>query len=700
MIETRTTGRISGGEYNMEQKKKISPKQAAALIIAVVVLILGGIGGYFLYQNNKIETPEKRLEKYFSLANDKAYDKMYDMLSEESQSTISKEDFAEKNKNFYDSMEANQIQIVIAEDEKSNSKRESARTLSYQITMNTLAGELSFQNSAILSKNKDKVYMLDWTSQDLYPHLKEGEEIKAETIYPERGKIYDRNGVMLAGDGTASSVGIVPGKLPEDRDAAITQIAEYLEVSTDKIENALGAGWVKDDLFVPIRTIAKTEEELKAKLLTVPGVKISDTTVRSYPLGQAAAQVVGYTQNITAEELKEHAGEGYTSASQIGKGGIEKVYEKELHGTTGCKISVADREGNEKEVILEQEGANGTDITLTIDSILQSQMYRQLSEEKGWGIAMNPKTGEVLALVSTPAYNPNDFVLGYTSEAWENINNDPAKPLYNRCRSTWAPGSVFKPIVAVLGLTQGSLTSGTEAVYEGLKWQKDSSWGNYFVTTLTEYSPKDLQNALVYSDNIYFAQAALDMGTENFQKGLDSVGFGETVPFDIEYKSSSYGEEGKIDSETELADSGYGQGKILVNPLHLAAMYSAFSNDGSMIAPYLTMGKEKTYWKENVFTPEAAQTVWDNMVQVVDNPEGTGHEAMIEGKTIAGKTGTAEIKDSKDDTTGTELGYFIGIRGGDENSSLLIGMMVEDVKDRGGSHYVVPKVRECFANYK
>ena len=686
----------------MEQNKKVSPKQAAAIIIIAAVLVLGGVIGFFLYQNSKIETPEKRLKQYFQFVNDKEYEKMYHMLSEDSQSTISEEAFIEKNQNFYGSMEANQIKISIEEDDKSNSKRESARTLSYQLTMSTLAGELSFENSAIFSKNKDKLYMLNWSVQDLHPHLKEGEEIKAETSYPKRGNIYDRNGVMLAGEGTASSVGIVPGKLPEDREGAIAQIAEYLDVSTEKIETALSANWVKDDLFVPIRTVAKTEEALKAQLLTIPGVKISDTAVRYYPLGQSAAQVVGYTQNITAEELEEHAGEGYTATSQIGKGGIEKVYEKQLHGTTGCKVSVVDSDGNEKFVIVEQKGEDGKDITLTIDSILQSQMYRQLAEDKGWGVAMNPKTGEVLALVSTPAYNPNDFVMGYTSRAWEELNNDASKPLYNRCRSTWAPGSAFKPIVAALGLTQGSLTAGTEAVYEGLQWQKDSSWGNYYVTTLTDYSPKNLENALVYSDNIYFAQAALDMGTENFQKGLDSVGFNETVPFTMEYKPSTYGEDGKIQSETELADSGYGQGKILVNPLHLAVMYSAFANDGSMITPYLTKGEEEktAYWKENVFTKEAAETVWNDMVQVVDHPDGTGHEAMIEGKTIAGKTGTAEIKASKEDTSGTELGYFMGIRDGDENSCLLIGMMVEDVKDRGGSHYVVPKVRECFANYK
>ena len=146
----------------------------------------------------------------------------------------------------------------------------------------------------------------------------------------------------------------------------------------------------------------------------------------------------------------------------------------------------------------------------------------------------------------------------------------------------------------------------------------------------------------------------------------------------------------------DLADSGYGQGKLLVNPLHLSSMYSALVNGGDMVRPYLTEGQETAYWKEGVFTPEASETVLQALYQVVESEEGTAHEAYRSEYRLAGKTGTAELKASQDDTTGTELGWFVGLCTEDTDRPLLITMMIEDVKGRGGSHYVVPKVMAGF----
>lgn len=333
---------------------------------------------------------------------------------------------------------------------------------------------------------------------------------------------------------------------------------------------------------------------------------------------------------------------------------------------------------------------------LSIDITLQQYLYQAMDGDEGCAVAMDPTTGAVRALVSTPAYDPNDFVMGYTSNAWEAVNSDETQPLYNRFLASWVPGSSFKPIVAALGVTEGSLEPETTIEYTGLSWQKDSSWGDYFVTTLEDYPVKDLKNALIYSDNIYFAQAALGLGDEGFAAGLDRLGFGETYAFDFALKASSYGSDGAFTSETELADSGYGQGKILVNPVHLSGMYSALVNEGDMVKPYLLEGTAAEYWKEDVFTPEAAKTVLDALYQVVEDEGGTAHEAKRGGYRLAGKTGTAEIKDSKEDIDGTELGWFVGISVEDTGEPLLITMMIEDVKGRGGSHYVIPKVMTGF----
>lgn len=456
---------------------------------------------------------------------------------------------------------------------------------------------------------------------------------------------------------------------------------------------------MRDDTFVPLRTVAKDAMELKEKLLEIPGVMISDTKVRFYPFGEKAAQLTGYVQNITAEELEKRTGQGYNRNSIIGKAGAERIYEEQLRPKDGYTIEIRNQLGEVKDVVLEKPAEDGQDVKLTIDITMQQYLYQEMEGDEGCAVAMDPTTGAVRALVSTPAYDPNDFVMGYTASAWEALNSDESQPLYNRYLAAWTPGSSFKPVVAALGLTAGTLNPDEDVKNDGLKWQKDSSWGDYYVTTLVDYPVKNLENALVHSDNIYFAKAACALGEKDFMKGLDSLGFGEELPFDFAATASGYGSDGRIASETELADSGYGQGKILVNPIHLSSIYSALVNGGNMVKPYLLDGESATYWKEGVFTKEAADTVLADLYQVVEDSAGTAHAAQRDAFRMAGKTGTAELKISKDDTEGQELGWFVGMCVENTEKPLLITMMIEDVKGRGGSHYVIPKVMKGFDEY-
>ena len=155
-------------------------------------------------------------------------------------------------------------------------------------------------------------------------------------------------------------------------------------------------------------------------------------------------------------------------------------------------------DGVEKNVVASVDKQDGENIRLTIDSDLQGLVYDQFREDKSCSVAMNPFTGEVLALVSTPAYDDNEFILGMSGERWDQLNNDENKPLYNRFRQVWCPGSSFKPITAGIGLTTGTINPEEDYGSEGLSWQKDESWGDYHVTTLHEYSPVNLENALIY----------------------------------------------------------------------------------------------------------------------------------------------------------------------------------------------------------
>ncbi len=472
----------------------------------------------------------------------------------------------------------------------------------------------------------------------------------------------------------------------------------------------LSAQWVKDDSFVPIKTIPRVEEielmkiepdeevlkekERHEKLLVIPGVMISDVEVREYPLGEAAAHLVGFVQSITAEDLEEHAGEGYTVGSVIGRSGMEELFESELKGQNGCRIYIVNSEGKEKEELACILVQHGQDIQLTIDADLQVSLYEQFREDKSCSVAMNPYNGEVLALVSTPSYDNNLFFMGLSSEQWTALNEDEDKPMYNRFRQVWCPGSTFKPITAAIGLQSGAIDTTEDYGNVGLSWQKDASWGSYYVTTLHAYEPVILENALIYSDNIYFAKAALKIGSDELESSLTRLGFNEELPFEIKMAESQYSNTEGIETEIQLADSGYGQGQVLVNPLHMACIYSAFCNDGNMIKPYLVYQKEATdeYWIAEAFSEETVGRVLEGTKKVVNNPSGTGYAAHRDDVVLAGKTGTAEIKASKEDTSGTELGWFaIYTAEKDVERPILIISMVEDVKGRGGRGYVVKK---------
>lgn len=687
----------------MRKRKNIKKRKNYGTIWMInLCLILVGTAIFVWYINVPDASPEETLKEYMSYISNQKYEQMYEMIDVGASGNICQEDFVKRNSAIYEGIGVDNIKIHITSYDKEQ------KEICYETSMDTVAGNVTFENNVSFTQEKG-TYKLVWSDSLIFPELDSTDKVKVSVTNAERGQILDRNGRVLAGKGVASSVGVVPGKL-ENRDDAISQLADLLEMKVEDIERKLSAKWVKEDSFVPLKTIPKVDElkllslkpdketlaekERHEKLLEIPGVKISDIGIREYPLGEAAAHLVGYVQNVTAEDLEEHDGEGYTSNSVIGKSGMEGLFEKELKGQNGCSITIVYSNGNKKKIIVSTIVENGKDIKLTIDSNLQKELYEQFKDDKSCSVAMNQYTGEVLALVSTPSYDNNDFIRGMSSEKWNALNEDENKPMYNRFRQVWCPGSTFKPIIAAIGLTTGAIDPNEDYGNEGLSWQKDSSWGSYHVTTLHAYEPVILKNALIYSDNIYFAKAALKIGERDMESSLTKLGFNEELPFDIKVAKSQFSNTDKIEKEIQLADSGYGQGQILVNPLHMACIYSAFCNEGNMIKPYLTYKEDAipNVWITAAFTKNAAQMVLDDTKEVINNPHGTGYAACRTDITLAGKTGTAEIKASKEDTTGTEWGWF-SVFTTDENMDrpIMIISMVEDVKGRGGSGYVVKK---------
>ena len=688
-------------------KSRHKRKKSRLLWIAIAVIGMAAItvavcvAGMFK-KEDVWKTPEELLVEYMNHIPAQEYEQMYAMLHIEASGNVSQEDFIKRNSAIYEGIEIQNMAVeIIAYDEEQ-------LTVTYQTSFDTVAGEISFENEAFFLEGEDG-YKLVWDNSLIFPNLASTDKVRVSTTQANRGEILDRNGRVLAGKGTASSVGIVPGKL-ENREEAIAKIAELLETTSEVIEKKLSAQWVKDDSFVPIKTIPRVEEiellkveldedvlkekERHESLLAIPGVMISDVEVREYPLGEAAAHLVGYVQSVTAEDLEEHAGEGYTANSVIGRSGMEGLFEKELKGQNGSRIYIMNSEGKEKEELACILVQHGQDIKLTIDASLQIALYEQFQEDKSCSVAMNPYTGEVLALVSTPSYDNNDFIMGLSSEQWTALNDDEDKPMYNRFRQVWCPGSTFKQVTAAVGLESGAIDPNEDYGNVGLSWQKDASWGSYYVTTLHAYEPVILENALIYSDNIYFAKAALKIGYEEMESSLTQLGFNAELPFEIKMAKSQYSNSESIETEIQLADSGYGQGQILVNPLHLACIYSAFCNEGNIIKPYLVYQNEVSaeYWISGAFSSETASRVLEGTKKVVNDSHGTGYAAYRDDIVLAGKTGTAEIKASKDDTSGTELGWFAVFTAEETvERPILIISMVEDVKGRGGSGYVVKK---------
>ena len=688
-------------------KSRHKRKKSRLLWIAIAVIGMAAITvavcvAEMFKKEDVWKTPEELLVEYMNHIPAQEYEQMYKMLHIEASGNVSQEDFIKRNSAIYEGIEIQNMAVeIIAYDEEQ-------LTVTYQTSFDTVAGEISFENEAFFLEGEDG-YKLVWDNSLIFPNLASTDKVRVLTTQANRGEILDRNGRVLAGKGTASSVGIVPGKL-ENREEAIAKIAELLETTPEVIEKKLSAQWVKDDSFVPIKTIPRVEEiellkvepdedvlkekERHESLLAIPGVMISDVEVREYSLGEAAAHLVGYVQSVTAEDLEEHAGEGYTANSVIGRSGMEGLFEKELKGQNGCRIYIVNSEGKEKEELACILVQHGQDIKLTIDASLQIALYEQFQEDKSCSVAMNPYTGEVLALVSTPSYDNNDFIMGLSSEQWTALNDDEDKPMYNRFRQVWCPGSTFKPVTAAVGLESGAIDPNEDYGNVGLSWQKDASWGSYYVTTLHAYEPVILENALIYSDNIYFAKAALKIGYEEMESSLTQLGFNAELPFEIKMAKSQYSNSESIETEIQLADSGYGQGQVLVNPLHLACIYSAFCNEGNIIKPYLVYQNEVSaeYWISGAFSSETASRVLEGTKKVVNDSHGTGYAAHRDDIVLAGKTGTAEIKASKDDTSGTELGWFAVFTAEETvERPILIISMVEDVKGRGGSGYVVKK---------
>ncbi|WP_270180789.1 penicillin-binding transpeptidase domain-containing protein [Alkalihalobacillus sp. CinArs1] len=628
-------------------------------------------------------------DTYVKKWNEQEFSSLYTQLSPAAQESITKEDFVERYESIYSDVKVEDLKVTFKKpEEEPEANEEGEVTFPFSVSMQTLAGEVAFENEATLVLTEDEeteTYKVNWNPSFIFKELEEGEEVAISSAVPTRGEITDRNGLELAVNGTVKQIGVVPEKIESDKEAILSQLSEVLKVSVEAIEKELSQGWVQSNpaQFVPIKSVMEKEADLIAEAITITGVQVNNTTKRIYPLGESAAHLTGYIRNLLKEDLEEYAEKGYSSYEKIGVAGLEEIYEDKLHGKTGWTILI---KGTEK-VIASTPKVDGENIQVTIDSTVQEKLYNELSGKAGTAVALHPTTGETLALASSPAYDPNDFTLGFDEGEYDALAANKDQPFSAKFNKTYSPGSTIKPLTAAIALKDGLDPNEVEEI-DGLKWGADSSWGSYKVTRVKPADPQvTLEEALMHSDNIYFARKALDLGAEKFQQGLESFLIGKETDFPFPTADSSVSNNG-LENDILLADSGYGQGELLISPYHLAITYTTFANDGKMVKPTLIMdqGGEAV----EVVSSEIASVVDGALSEVVSNPEGTAYEPKVEGISIAGKTGTAELKGAGEET-GQENGLFVAYN--TDRKDLLIAMMVENAS----SHDVIGKVKSVFA---
>ncbi|GAN41334.1 penicillin-binding protein 3 [Lacticaseibacillus paracasei NRIC 1981] len=632
-------------------------------VAAAIVIIAGGFGLYQWYQGkSEADAVQATAQTYTQAFAKRQYDKTVKQVDTSHLTGpgwhYTAKTLAARNQAVFDRVGASDIKITNVKTKKYDSK---TYELTFTANMNTKIGKLSAQHyEAPIVKVGDN-WRIQWSPRLLFPSMDGKDTVQIDLIAATRGQIYDRNNQLLAKNGDVTQAGLVPGKLGTgaDRTANLEKIAAAWDVKVTSLETLLKQSWVTDDTFVPVKIVTDSPVMTGAAYQTIGS--------RTYPLGEAAAQLIGYVGTATADDIRKDP--TLTANSKIGKTGLEQIYDKQLRGTDGGQISI--QNGDNIHPLLTKKAVNGKSLKLTIDANQQKTAYTQLAGKAGSVVTMNPTNGELLTLASSPSYDPNAFVNGISQTDYDKYANNTSLPFLSRFAQRYAPGSTFKMLTAAIALQNKTITPDTTKSISGLKWQKDSSWGDYKVTRTVDAASENMTQALVNSDNIWFAQVALKMGASAYLKGLAPL-FKTQADLPLTMKKAQISNSGKLASETLLADTAYGQGQLLLSPIEQAAMYSTIANGGTMQQPTLIQGT-KGKRTSSVLQANAANTVKTALTHVVSDQAGTAHNLAIDGHTIAAKTGTAELK-QKQDTDGKENGFLVAMDA-DKNTYLTVALI-------------------------
>ncbi|RIN87919.1 PBP2a family beta-lactam-resistant peptidoglycan transpeptidase MecA1 [Mammaliicoccus sciuri] len=639
------------------------------LIIAIVIVIIAVGSGVFFYASK-----DKKINETIDAIEHKNVKQVFKNSTYQSKNDNGEVEMTDRPIKIYDSLGVKDINIK-DRDIKKVSKNKKQVTAKYELQTNY--GKINRDVKLNFIK-EDKDWKLDWNQSVIIPGMKKNQSINIEPLKSERGKILDRNNVELATTGTAHEVGIVPNNVSTSDYKAI---AEKLDLSESYIKQQTEQDWVKDDTFVPLKTVQDMNQDLK-NFVEKYHLTSQETESREYPFEEATTHLLGYVGPINSEELKQKAFKGYKKDAIVGKKGIEKLYDKELQNKDGYRVTIIDDQNKVIDTLIEKKKKDGKDIKLTIDARVQKSIYNNMKDDYGSGTAIHPQTGELLALVSTPSYDVYPFMNGMNDEDYKKLTEDDKEPLLNKFQITTSPGSTQKILTAMIGLNNKTLDGKTSYKINGKGWQKDNSWGDYNVTRYEVVNGDiDLKQAIESSDNIFFARVALELGSKKFEEGMNRLGVGEDIPSDYPFYNAQISNK-NLDNEILLADSGYGQGEILINPVQILSIYSALENKGNVNAPHVLKDTKNKVWKKNIISQENIKLLTDGMQQVVNK---THREDIYRSyANLVGKSGTAELK-MKQGETGQQIGWFISYD--KNNPNMMMAINVKDVQDKGMASY-------------
>ncbi|SFM74866.1 penicillin-binding protein 2 [Marinobacter zhejiangensis] len=570
-----------------------------------------------------------------------------------------------------------------------------------------------------------RMYQLQIVEHQTYITLSDKNRVQVQSVPPTRGLIYDRNGELLAENRPVFSVTIVPERVPAIDDT-LASLARLIDVSEEELER------FERRLREPRRPYQElplrydlTEEDIAALAVhrhELPGVEVSAELVRYYPYGEITSHALGYVGRINREELQTIDSVNYAGTNYIGKSGIERFYEAQLHGQVGYQHVETNARGRTLRVLARENPVPGEDLRLHLDLRMQRLAYSLLDGRRGAIVAMEPETGGLLALASVPGFDANLFVTGISVAAYRELSTSHDKPLFNRAlRGQYPPGSTIKPMMAVAALDSG-VTTRERQVWDPGYFQLQAGGRRYRDWKRGGHGWVDLTLSMAQSCDIYYYDAAVRMGVDTMYQYLHEFGFGDDTSLDVSGALSgllpSRDWKQAVRNEPwypgDSVNMGIGQGFMLSTPLQLAAATAVIANRGHWAQPRLLMGVDGDLSLEEVLPPETRTDIvlknqddWefviDSMAEVMHGRRGTARRAA-EGAPyrMAGKTGTAQVfslaQDEEYDAEEVrerlrDHALFVGFAPLDD-PKIAVAVIVEN--GGGGSSTAAPVARAMF----